>query len=179
MMRQPYIVRSLLFDLYFAPERVENLEPAGALKLKKGENRQVGDLTLTFAGFDLEGHEQVEVESLRVFAEITVEHDGETATIRPAVVHSEDLFGQPSVVKEPAELVIAGQVYEVSIDRILADEKAVVIEIPELLPKSPPDRLIMDISKKPMINLVWAGTTLILLGSVIVFIRRRGEMARR
>ena len=43
---------------------------------------------------------------------------------------------------------------------------------------TPPDQLILDISRKPLINLVWAGTTLILLGSLIVFFRRRDDLFR-
>ena len=68
--------------------------------------------------------------------------------------------------------------YSMSILQILADQGAVAVNVPGLMNAGPPDRLILDISKKPFINFVWIGTTIILLGSLIVFYRRREELYR-
>ncbi len=49
------------------------------------------------------------------------------------------------------------------------------ITIPGLTEVSP-EKLVLDISRKPLINLVWIGAVLIMLGSLVTFIRRREEM---
>jgi LPXTG-motif cell wall-anchored protein len=63
----------------------------------------------------------------------------------------------------------------VDISRILADQHAVAIDIPGLTEMGSPEKLVLDIAYKPVINLVWFGTTLILLGGLIVFFRRNSE----
>jgi cytochrome c-type biogenesis protein CcmF len=46
---------------------------------------------------------------------------------------------------------------------------------PVQVEENPTAELIIDVSKKPLINLVWVGTTVMLIGAVLVFGRRREE----
>jgi cytochrome c biogenesis factor len=63
--------------------------------------------------------------------------------------------------------------------KIMADQGAVLLDIPGLTDAGTGESLVMDISRKPLINLVWVGAFLVVLGSIVVFIRRREEMNLR
>ena len=86
-----------------------------------------------------------------------------------------DSQGQPGLQHETAELTIADKTYAVDIVQISADQGIVMLDIPGLLNQKS-DKLIMDLAKKPLIILVWIGTTLMLLGSLFSVFRRRSDM---
>jgi len=150
IMRQPYISRTLAHDLYLAPQQVVESEQAGGLALQKGEAKQQGDLTFTFQDFELGGHEEMGAESMSVAARIEVAHGDEVQTISPRLVQ-----GGAGLSHEPAEFSLGGQQYQADILQIMADQGVVVLDIPGLLPQLKPARLILDISKKPMISVRW------------------------
>ncbi|MBN1211123.1 MAG: cytochrome c biogenesis protein CcsA [candidate division Zixibacteria bacterium] len=178
IMRKPYIDRTLLADLYFAPEQIQQLEESGGLVLAKEEKKQVGGYIFTFRGFSLEGHGDSTVAGMVVTAVLDVEHEGRFTTIHPAKKQNTVPHSRDRLVDQPAELTLGDTVYLVYIDGIMADRGMVSLKIPGLFEPKPPDQLVLDISKKPLIILVWVGTTLVLLGSLIVFFRRRDELYR-
>ncbi len=174
MMKKPYISRGLLHDTYFSPEEVKQAtdEP---LLLKKGEKKSLGAVDLTFNGYELGKHGGSE-SSMKVTAKIDAVVDGQTISLMPARIHETGPDGQPIIVSQPANLTIAGKAYQVDIQSVLADQGAVTLSIPGLVEESQGERLILDVSNKPLINLVWAGAILILLGTMLTFLRRRKEL---
>jgi cytochrome c-type biogenesis protein CcmF len=176
IMRKPFIRRSFTQDLYFAPEQVQQLTEQKGLKLGKGETKRVGDIDLTFSGYLMGQHDQAGDAGVNVQAKIDVMQDGEVIRIMPSITQIQDGSGTSRIVDEPAKLMSAGAEYAVSIGQILADEGAVILHIPGLLNKGPVDRLILDITRKPLINLVWTGAVLIMLGTIIVYYRRQSEL---
>jgi cytochrome c-type biogenesis protein CcmF len=112
---------------------------------------------------------------LRVAAQLEISANGATSTIEPAVEHTQDAAGETIRTPVPASITYNSQTYQVQLDRILADQGAVAISIPGLIDRSP-EKLVLDISRKPLINLVWVGAVLIMIGSLVTFIRRREEM---
>ncbi|MEW6412241.1 MAG: cytochrome c biogenesis protein CcsA [Candidatus Zixiibacteriota bacterium] len=172
IMRKPYIQRNLLYDLYFSPEQIQDMGGESGLILAKGETRSVEGYDFTFTGFEMGGHDMGE--GMSVTANVLVAKDGDTTEIRPAVSIASDESGKRTV-DTPATFGENGQ-FNVTINQIIADRHAVSLSIPGLFKSQAPDRLILSITKKPVINLVWAGTTLILLGTIIVFLRRRSEL---
>jgi cytochrome c-type biogenesis protein CcmF len=173
IMRKPYVRKSLLYDLYFSPEQIQETGHQHGLHLKKGEQRKIGNYTVTFWGYEMGQHDQSKG-SLRVAAIVDIEDSDTLYTVRPA---KEMISGEEgsSFVDFPASFGPEGE-YTVTLDKILADQGEVVLDIPGLLDDMPEDRLIMDVSKKPLINLVWVGTTLVLIGGLIAFVRRRSEL---
>ncbi|UCE23848.1 MAG: cytochrome c biogenesis protein CcsA [Candidatus Zixiibacteriota bacterium] len=172
IMRKPYIQRNVLYDLYFSPEQVQELHEHDGLVLTKGERTKLEDYHFTFKGFEMPEHGSGS--EMTVVADIDLEYNGNVSNIRPAVAISTGPGGRETT-DLPAQFGDDNQ-YTVSINRIIADQGAVSLIIPGLAESGPPDRLILAITRKPVINLVWIGTTLILLGTLIVFIRRRLEM---
>jgi len=178
IMRKPFIERTLLYDFYMAPEQIQELEQSGGLVLAKGEKKKVGDFYFTFRGFSLDGHNDSTNAGMRVTAMLDVEYGDKFKTITPAKVQNSDPMSNQRLVDQPDGFTHDGVEYVVYIDGIMADRGMVSLRIPGLVETNPPDQLVLDISRKPLINLVWVGTTLVMLGSLIVFIRRREELYR-
>lgn len=178
IMRKPYIDRSLHYDLYVAPQQVLAVDNGDMLTLKKGETRQVGDITISFVGFEMGRHGANGSSNMRVATKINVDNQGEISTIAPAIVHIVDAAGYPTVQCEVAHISNGDRLFDVSIERIHADQGEVILNIPVLLSDGQVDRLVITVSRKPLINLVWAGTTFILMDLLVVAIRRGGVPAR-
>jgi cytochrome c-type biogenesis protein CcmF len=174
IMRKPYISRSMIHDLYLSPLQVEQEETSPGLVIKKGETVKQGDFMFTFREFQIGGHQDMGASGMSVAAVIDVTDSSGTQTISPRVVQGS---GEASGIQsEAAALELGGQTYQVSIRQIMADQGAVALDIPGLVSNSKPSKLILDVTKKPLIILVWIGTTLLLLGSLITIYRRRSEL---
>jgi len=175
IMRKPSIERSFLHDMYLAPEQVQPSDASNDLVMRKGETRQFGDIELTFVGFEMGNHEQTAGGNLRVTAALSFKYGEEEVEARPALLYGQDDRGQPLLEQLPDTVTIGDRSFDAMIEQIQADQGMVALSIPALMPQGQLERLIISISKKPMINLVWAGTTLILLGTLLVYLRRREE----
>jgi cytochrome c-type biogenesis protein CcmF len=117
--------------------------------------------------------------AMRVAAKVEVLTGDSSFAVEPSVTSQTGPTGEPILVEKPAEFTVGGDKYSMAIDRILADQGAVVLRIPELAGNNEPEQLVMEISRIPLINLVWLGTTLILLGTLLVFFRRRSELYQK
>ncbi|MFZ1684362.1 MAG: cytochrome c biogenesis protein CcsA [Candidatus Zixiibacteriota bacterium] len=177
-MRKPFIQKGFLNDLYMAPEEVRQAEasPEGIV-IAKGETKEIGDLKITFEGFAMSPHGDSSMGGMQVGAKLSVVSHGTTSSVEPAVVHQMDADGHPIQVDSPAEVKGYGdQSYSIHVSRVLADQGAVGLVIPGLTDIGGGERLVLDVSRKPLINLVWTGALLIVLGTIVVFLRRREEM---
>ena len=170
LMKRPYIRRTLLHDLYFSPQDIRQADAGEGLMIGAGKSASVGGYEFQFDGFEMGDHSSGA--NMKVTVHVIASRDGMVDTLHPAVAMVD---GSGSLMDMPAEFG-DNQNYQMSILKILADQDAVIVDIPGLL-ETQPDRLLMDVSYKPLINFVWAGTTLIMLGIVIVFFRRRREAA--
>lgn len=177
IMKRPHIERSLLHDLYFSPEQIQFPEDESGLLLRRDQTESVGDYQLTFRDFETGGHDQPE-SGFQVLAVIDVEYADTIVTLKPGQTIGVNDQGQQSVQKFPA-MMPGEDSLTMTLESILANQGAVEIDIPGLTTSDqPPERLLMDISRHPLINLVWFGTTLIILGGLIVAYRRFTDLGR-
>jgi len=91
---------------------------------------------------------------ISVGAILEVSHDGKVDTLTPRLVSNPNAGqGGPNMLSEPAKLT-GSQTYDIHIEQVFAGEGAVALSIPGLVENSAPDRVILDISRKPAINLL-------------------------
>ncbi len=175
-MKRPYIRRSFLYDLYFSPQDIKQEEAPDGLLIGRDQPASAGEYKFTFLGFNMGDH--TAETAMKVTAEIAAEHTvhGHVDTLRPAVTMLTDEKGNASTMDLPAQFGHGEQTYFMSIKRIQADRGSVLVDIPGLLDAGAGgDRLLLDVSKKPLIVLVWIGTTIIMLGTLVAFVRRRKD----
>jgi cytochrome c-type biogenesis protein CcmF len=176
-MRKPYIRRTLLNDYYFAPEQIQESSHANEFVLKKGEGQLIGNLVITFKEFVLSGHmTDSSSKGMRVGAKIEILQNGKMTTVEPAIEQSMDPNGQAITNQIPASITVSDKTFSIDLTRIMADQGAILISIPGFVANEKPETLVIDVSKKPLINFAWVGAFLILIGGIIALFRRRSEM---
>jgi cytochrome c-type biogenesis protein CcmF len=174
----PHIRRGLITDLYISPVDYRPGQKRGMsgqqVHLVKGEKVQFQDYELTFTGFDVSdmmGRQGVH--DMRVGATIVASYKGgEPATLKPVITVGQ-LHSPASHAKLPgpeeASLIMVS---------INADEKAINLvyrgpdSATEQEPETTPPSVLIEVSTKPGMTLLWLGCVLILVGGCFAIPRR-------
>jgi len=171
IMRTPHIKINLLYDLYLTPLEHAQGEGTGEnlFQIRKGEIIEKEGYTIKFVDFDLGSHAQTD--QISVGAILEVEHNGEKTTLTPTMV----MGGiEESQIKRMVHL--PGGEDHLVLEKIDADRKMVTLRLLLEKERTSEDLLLLNVSKKPLINLFWLGTILIMLGLMIATIRRSKEI---
>ncbi len=138
--------------------------------LSKGESLAYEGLNITFTDFDMSDFDP-EANRINFGVLFSVERDGETFELMPTFQGG---GGQPVIT--PAVVPGAGGV-TLDLGRVDAENGRVELRIydPTMQPPAPaPASLVIDVSTKPLISLVWLGTLLVIAG-IIIAIGLRGK----
>ena len=174
----PDIRRGLLSDLYISPVDFsvggKRDVPGSHLHLVKGQKAKLHDYEITFTGFDVSGMMgKKDAHDMTVGADLVVSYKGgDPVTLKPAIA-----VGQPHSPSSRVKLPGSKEAY-LTLMSINADEKAVTFlyQGPETAaeeePETTPARVILDVSIKPGMTLLWFGAFLIILGGCIAIPRR-------
>ena len=170
IMRTPHIKINLLYDLYLSPlEHSQGEEAEGRLfSLGKGETAEKDGYTITFVDFEVGSHAQTG--QISAGAILDVEKDGEKATLIPTQVMGGIEEGQ---IKRMVHL--PGGEDHLVLEKIDADRKMVALRLVLEEERTSEDLLVLSVEKKPLINLFWLGTILVMLGLTIAAMRRFKE----
>ena len=169
VMRKPYVEKYLTHDIYIAPVAME--QPEGAdpteLELEKGGSKSVDKYQITFHDFQLSSHEQGGKTTAKAL--LTIKYGDKSEDISPAL----QVIGD-SVATIPATfdygrgtVVISGVQPEkggVKL-RVLGD----FMSEPQMATAS----LVVELSRKPMINLFWLGAFIAFLSGALSMRERR------
>ena len=176
LMKTPAIRRYPLYDLYLSPiEHYRTGDKEGqSLALKKGEEKDIQGLRVKFLKFDVS--HMGEGPGVTVGAILEVSKGGKTY---PAVPFFTTTTQEPR--KEPADLPGGGHVI---LEQMDATNGSVVLEfhgLPGAVKETGATNefLAMEVSIKPLINLFWLGTTLVLIGLALSAWQRFRETAAR
>jgi len=164
LMREPYVRSYLTHDLYIAPEQVEQVKPGESLILARSESGTLGEWTVLFKEYDLGGHG--EPGEMKVGAVIDAYRGEDTVTVSPSLMVHDD--GSRSY--QPDSLGISGAL--LYLDDLNPSRRTVNIRLAGM-GGGATERLIVEVSKKPLILLVWIGSILIVAGSLIAWYHRR------
>ncbi len=157
--------------------RVELLGLGGGIGrtvvLTKGETLAYEDLRINFEGFDLSDFDP-EAGKINFGVVFTVEHGEDTFEVVPT--YSGGMGSEPVVT--PATVPGTGGI-TLSPGRIDAENGTVQLQVfdPALpMAKPAPASLVLDVSTKPLISLVWVGTILVVIGIIMAFTLRRKDL---
>lgn len=164
VMRKPYIRKFLLYDLYLSPQNQQTVGDGDKMILAKGEQDTVSNLGVKFIDFDMDQH--FESGEMAVGAVLEVTHDSVTETVTPYLSFTER-------GKETMAAQLPGGEGSVLLRDIQADAGMVSLQFSGIKGMDVVDLLVLEVSKKPLINLVWLGIILICIGTLVSFARRR------
>ena len=169
-MRKPYIKRGLISDLYLAPLELRKTTGGHSdtsLILAKGDSAQIAGYNLTFVDFEMSTHSQGG--EMRIGAILEVNSRDNKQTLTPY-----QIVGGPEVQYQ--DVTLPDQKTQVALERIMADTRQVGLLIHmESETSQPAEALLLEISHKPLINLLWLGGILVMLGSLFSIFRRSRE----
>ena len=112
---------------------------------------------------------------MKILANLNIDSPSGPIVISP-VFELSDQYGQSGMVGQPEKFTIDGREFDVTVEQVYADQGAVALTFGGLNKEPEVDLLVLDVTYIPLINLVWLGTTLMLLGILIAFMRRRAEV---
>lgn len=170
----PEVVKHPLYDLYVAIGSdgagvIERVEDRGrSLVLKPGETKQLDEYTVHFRRFDVEG--KMGHDHMTIGAVLDVQYRGKKIQLVPKAGLDGTLH--------PAKLPGGGEVV-LHADEINATERQIVLRFVGMPgQKTMPDHVLVpvEVKQKPLINLVWLGTIVMMLGGGISMRRRFAEL---
>ncbi len=176
VMKKPYIEGYLAHDLYFSPSSIERPQGSdpGSVFLKKGEKTRIGKYDVTFNRFDVANHGEQSDSVMSAAALVSVEYDGKREELAPLlqVRNRQVTLDEVRFDSGRAGVMIAG---------LRPEDGGVMLKFSgESIGDAviPPAVLVMELSKKPLINLFWMGTFVAFLGGVLsMYERRRQRMS--
>ena len=136
--------------------------------MAKGDTLEYSGLTITFADFDLSDFDP-EAGKINFGVVFEVERGGERFEVVPRFASTPD-----GSLVSPAEVPGSGGL-TFTLGRIDAEGGAVELQVldPEAAaPAAEPAKLVLDISTKPLIGLVWLGTILVVFGVTLAIANR-------
>lgn len=168
MLRYPHIKVNLLSDIYLAPLKLSGGEAESLISLPKGETKNLKGYTIKFVDFDMSTHDKVD--QVSVGAILEVGKNGQKDTLLPAIVMGRTEGDQPQ-----SKVQLPGEKDYLILEKIDADQKVIDLKLVFEAEETTKDLLILNVSKKPLINLYWLGTVFILTGLIIATYRRAKE----
>lgn len=173
---EPHIYKHALYDMYIAIgsdgagviERMQ--DPGKTLPIRRGETKKLGDYTIHFKQFQVQG--AMGGTDMTIGAVLDVKYRGKKTELVPVAV-----FGKGW---RPAKLPGGGEV-AIFADEINANDRSVVLHFFGMPGQTTmPDHIIVpvEVKLKPLINLVWLGTILMMLGGGIAMRRRFAEVTQ-
>jgi cytochrome c-type biogenesis protein CcmF len=168
VMANPDIKTSPFQDLYVSPIDFDPGQPR--LQLAKGEAGRVGDMEVRFTGFDLNAGGTNAMASMAAGQPVTIgaalavtQKNGQTTVLKP-LYKLNPASGQ---VETPlAPLPGGGAVF---VSGINATSGAVQLELTGI---ANPSKLSVDVTRKPLIQMVWGGLYVILFGGILATAQR-------
>jgi cytochrome c-type biogenesis protein CcmF len=180
-MREPDIKIFPLKDLYLSPIEVKSSEEHHqhpVIELTKGQSENIAGYNIQFTRFETAQHEQRG--SMTVGAVLKVSFEGREHEITPAI--QVDPQGKQSYV--PAELPVLhhptkGVAHpQITLAGMSVEQKKILLALHGIETETThptKQQLILEVSIKPLMMVVWTGVVLILGGTAISFRRRLVE----
>jgi len=154
--REPGIYRSMLTDIYLAPVHKHQENPVQEMVVSKGEQQTKDGVSLKLVRLNMVGRDGGG--DIRVRAVLEVTMNGKTEEAIPEIVYHQSgrVTGDPVRIFDQYKIMLGG---------VNPAKESALVALQNLQPAVDDGRIDVDISTKPLINLVWLGTVLITIGT--------------
>lgn len=181
LMRNPDIVSFFTKDFYVSPVSLD--QPAATAEemytIPKGETVSLGNVRATFVKFDMNAHATDAMVNgsggMTIGSVLELSNGSAHETVIPVARYSST--GQPAYDSTPSKL-INGRIQLVAMNVGMGGEEksTVTVRVERTNGPAPgPETLVVEASIKPYINLLWAGTLVMMVGFLLAISKRRKE----
>jgi cytochrome c-type biogenesis protein CcmF len=169
-MRNPSVHNLWLKDLYISPIQIikpDQNEFGKELLLKKDELAYFENLTIKFSGYDIDSHEMT-AEQLYIPAILNITDSNGQFVIKPTIKivknNKEDI---------PAKLPNTNRNVYIKDINVNDNSLLIIIENENIMAgQANTEMLAIEVTEKPLINLLWLGTFLMVGGMLVAIINR-------
>lgn len=171
-MREPYVRTGVFSDFYISPLQKQAAAAhsgTGHLDLKKGQRVAYAGYEIEFISFDMTSHQ--DQQGMQIGANLILRKDGQSYEAKPLMLMA---GGQRKV--QPAHLDLPGTGHvQIVLQAINADSKSIHLDMggftaEQAAPEAA--KIVVEVSRKPFMNVLWLGTILLTIGTIIAVIRR-------
>jgi cytochrome c-type biogenesis protein CcmF len=163
LMREPDIKSLPLMDIYISPLEKPD-QGRTEFVLKKGESGTFGKYLVLFEDYELGKHGSPD--SIRIAARLTVTAEGKVTTLSPVMMIAR---GKRTTEPTPLPQISSSTSSAfVSLEGVNVTEKSVQLAVTDEMS----DQVIVEVSKKPFMNVLWLGTVIMIAGVGIAIGRR-------
>jgi len=175
MMREPDVQSGIISDVYIAPLELRQSDHnhGSSLAISKGQTKQIQGYQVTFTEFKMTPHE--DGRNFQVGAVLHIVKEDFHHTVTPILLMgSEGKQSQPAII-QPKDAY--GPEKTVALNNLNADTKMVELVFEglgdtEAVTHDHPEQLIIEFSQKPFMSILWLGTILLIIGTLISFTQR-------
>jgi len=170
-MTEPYVRKHLLYDLYISPSGPpQSFGEGKRLVIVQGQETAVAGYRLRFDKFLPSGMGE---NTVRVGVQVTVSRGGSSERLTPAMVV--DMSGRRDT--EPAST--RDGALRISVLGISVDDRAAMLGVSgAAVAPDAVETASVEVATKPLINLVWLGSVLVILGGLLTVHRRARELSQ-
>jgi len=161
LMREPYIDYGFLNDIYISPIEYKNKsETEGNFVISKGEEKIINNVKIKFIAFEID-KEQMRSGHPKVFANLIVRVNNRDYKVNPGMAFNGNN-------RTPINAIIPGIKKKIShLDMDFHNKEILLNMEPDKNISAPPATVLVDVSFKRMVWLVWLGTILIAAGGIV------------
>lgn len=153
---EPGIYRGIAADLYVAPSMQQEEKPIKEITLRKGEEKQEDSLSIKLIRYGMGGSGASG--DIRVYVLLEVSQNGSVAEAKPELIsRNGQMLPLPFKVFDRYELMVTA---------VNLGAETISIGVKDLAAPSELPRIDVEITQKPLINLVWLGTVLVTAGVI-------------
>ena len=176
VMREPDVNPGIITDIYISAiehRPASNHSHGTQLSIVKGESKEIEGYTITFTGFKMTPHQ--DGNAFNVGAVLNIKKEKFEHTVTPMLIMgAEGKRAEPGII--PAENSY-GKEIKVTLNGLDADKKRVDLVFEGLGTEkieahTQSEQLIVEFSKKPFMSIMWLGTVIIIIGTLIAFSQR-------
>ena len=172
-MREPDITYGFLIDYYIAPlelRKDNSHSQESSLVLKKGESKKMQDMMILFKSFNMSSDHQTG--DFTIGADLLIDINGKQHEVTPIMN-----MGKTNSNSKPVEIGNYDKKISIKLTSIDADSKAIQLEIEGLneniaAQHDHRDQLLIEVSEKPFMNILWIGTIILTLGTILAIFNR-------
>lgn len=176
-MQVPAIKSYLWYDLYISPlEYTPPSDPNNPVLFQR-QQASIGPYDVTFEDFELDEQAFQKTGVAEIGARLTVVYQGEHHTVIPRVRLTEEATETQAMFQEIPTTLPGG--HPITMKQFDPSQRAILLNIQGLDLPVREARVVVAVSTKPLVLLVWVGIIVCALGGVVAIYRRTTEQYAR
>lgn len=180
LVREPHIISKPFYDVYISPMEYKPGSaptPANTLLIAKEQTLEYGGYQIHFTGFKM-GADHMDNSQFKVNADLEFSKDGRTFSLSPGLTMGQNMISEPLSFPESEQT--ENDRPTVRLLRLNADTKQVELVFTgldkgEAMIPGDPAQMVVQLSIKPFMQILWLGTIIMLVGFVVSYWRRFRE----